>query len=154
MSLANCKLLHYASPVTRPRRRRRSDCPVHYALAAFGDPWTLLIVRDLMFKRRATYTDFLRAEEGIATNILAERLARIEEEGIAVRDPDTARYRLTEKGIALMPVLLEMMAWSASYDPGTAESPAFIERIRTDREALVAELTRSLRNAKPEGSRP
>lgn len=136
------------------RRRRRSDCPVHHALAAIGDPWTLLIVRDLMFKRRATYTDFLRAEEGIATNILADRLARIEADGIAVRDPDAGRYRLTEKGIALMPVLLEMMVWSASFDPDTAASPAFIERIRTDRDALVAELTRSLRNAATEGSRP
>lgn len=144
--------MDYAGSVTR--RRRRSDCPVHYALAAFGDPWTLLIVRDLMFKRRATYTDFLRAEEGIATNILADRLARIEGDGIAVRDPDTGRYRLTEKGIALMPVLLEMMVWSAAFDPDTAASPAFIERIRTDRDALVTELTRSLRNAAPEGSRP
>lgn len=137
--------------MTRPRRQRRSACPVHYALTAFGDPWTLLIVRDLMFKRRATYTDFLRAEEGIATNILADRLVRLEADGLAVRDPDTARYRLTEKGIALMPVLLEMMAWSASFDQSTAASPAFIERIRTDREGLVAELTRSLRNAATEG---
>lgn len=126
------------------RRRRRSDCPVHFALNALGDPWMLLIVRDLMFKRRATYTDFLRAEGGIATNILAERLARIEADGLAVRAPASGRYRLTEKGVALMPILLEMMAWGAAFDPDTAASPTFITRIRTDRDTLVAELTRAL----------
>jgi DNA-binding HxlR family transcriptional regulator len=126
------------------RRRRRSDCPVHFALDVFGDPWTLLIVRDLMFKRRATYSDFLRAEEGIATNILANRLAKLESDGIAVRDPGTGRYRLTPSGVALMPILLEMMLWGAEHDPRTAASPAFIERIRTDREALAAELRGAL----------
>lgn len=126
------------------RRRRRSDCPVHFALAAIGDPWTLLIVRDLMFKRRATYTDFLRAEEGIATNILANRLAKLESDGLAVRDSESGRYQLTEKGIALMPILLEMMVWSATFDQKTAASPAFIARIRNDREGLVAALRESL----------
>ena len=128
----------------RGRRGRRSDCPVHFALEVVGDPWTLLIVRDLMFKRRTTYTDFLRAEEGIATNILANRLARLETSGVASRDPATGRYRLTESGVDLMPILLEMMVWSAAHDPKTAASPAFIERIRTDREALITELRRSL----------
>lgn len=131
------------------RRRRRSDCPVHFALDAIGDPWTLLIVRDLMFKRRATYTDFLRAGEGISTNILANRLAKIESDGLAVRDPQTARYRLTEKGLALMPILLEMMAWSAAHDPKTGASPAFIERIRADRASLMATLQSAL--AAPSG---
>lgn len=126
------------------RRRRRSDCPIHFALEAIGDPWTLLIVRDLMFKRRATYTDFLRAEEGISTNILANRLAKLEADGLAVRDPATGRYQLTEKGVALMPILLEMMVWSAAHDPGTAASAAFIERIRADRAALIAELCSAL----------
>lgn len=122
---------------------------MHFALGVVGDPWTLLIVRDLMFKRCATYTDFLRAEEGIATNILANRLARLESEGIALRDVGTGRYRLTEKGVALMPVLLEMMAWGAAHDPDTAASPAFVDRIRTDRDALVAELTDSLQPSSP-----
>lgn len=126
------------------RRRRRSDCPIHFALEAIGDPWTLLIVRDLLFKRRATYTDFLRAEEGISTNILANRLAKLDRDGIAERDPASGRYRLTDKGVALMPILLDMMVWGATFDPNTAASPAFIERIHTDREALLAELRRAL----------
>lgn len=125
---------------------------MHYALRALGDPWTLLVVRDLMFKRRATYTDFLRAEEGIATNILADRLARMEHDGIVQRQPGSSRYLLTEKGIALAPVLLEMMAWSAAFDPETAASPAFVERIRNDRAALVDEVTAALRSNHPPGS--
>lgn len=117
---------------------------MHFALGVVGDPWSLLIVRDLMFKRRTTYTDFLRAEEGIATNILANRLARLEAEGIVVRDASTGRYQLTEKGVALMPILLEMMVWSADHDPDTAASPAFIARVRADREGLMAALRGAL----------
>ena len=87
------------------RRHRRSDCPVHFALEVFGDPWTLLVVRDLMFKNRRTYTEFLRAEEGIATNILADRLLRLEQDGIIAKDAAATGggYRLTAKGIELLP---------------------------------------------------
>lgn len=63
------------------------------------------------------------------------------------RDPGTGRYRLTEKGVALMPVLLEMMVWSAAYDPKTAASPAFVERICADREGLMATLRATLSTA-------
>ena len=133
------------------RQRRRSDCPIHFALAAFGDPWTLLIVRDLMFKRRATYSDFLRAEEKISTNILANRLAKLESDGLALRDPGTGRYALTEKGIALMPILLEIMVWSADHDPKTAASPAFIAQIRADRDGLCAKMQRGLTPATSQG---
>src|SRR3989440_6528835 len=100
------------------RRHRKSDCPVHFALEVFGDAWTLLIIRDLMFKGRTTYTDFLRAEEGIATNILADRLLRLEEDGIVIKErvPDGGtRHRLTPKGIDLLPILLEIIGWSAKY---------------------------------------
>src|SRR3954466_963625 len=98
------------------RRHRRSDCPVHFALEVFGDPWTLLIVRDLMFKGRRTYTEFLRAEEGIATNVLADRLVLLEGDGIIVRDStvgSSGGYRLTPKGVDLLPIMLEIIGWSA-----------------------------------------
>ena len=126
------------------RRRRRSDCPIHFALDAIGDPWALLIVRDMMFKRRASYTDFLHAEEGIATNILANRLAKLESHGIATREPATGRYRLTKKGVALMPVLLELIAWGAAHDPSTAASRRFVARVRNDRKRLMSELRRAM----------
>jgi DNA-binding HxlR family transcriptional regulator len=132
------------------RRRRKSDCPVHFALEVFGDAWTLLIVRDLMFKGRATYTEFLRAEEGIATNILTDRLVRLEADGIIEKEaPDgvgrSGRYRLTPKGIDLLPTMLEIIGWSAKHDPRTAADRRFVRRLRTDKEGLMAELRAELR---------
>ncbi len=139
-------------------RQRKSDCPVHFALDAFGDAWTLLIVRDLMFKGRATYTELLRAEEGIATNILADRLVRLEEDGIVVKErysehPNTSRYRLTPKGIDLLPIMLEIIQWSAKYDPRTAASREFVTRLRAEKARLTTEL-RSALVAPPERERP
>jgi DNA-binding HxlR family transcriptional regulator len=128
------------------RRHRRSDCPVHFALEVFGDPWTLLIVRDLMFKDRTTYTEFLRAEEGIATNVLADRLVRLEEDGIVAEDATAAGggYCLTAKGIDLLPILLEIIAWSAKHDSRTAADRAFVRRFRTDKEAFTRKLRAEL----------
>jgi len=98
----------------------RSDCPINTALEAVGDAWSLLIVRDLMFKGRKTYREFLEAEEGIASNILADRLQRLEALEIIskTRDPADARryvYRLTEIGIDLAPMLVEMILWAARH---------------------------------------
>src|SRR5262245_30700372 len=128
------------------RRHRRSDCPVHFALEVFGDPWTLLIVRDLMFKDRTTYTEFLRAEEGIATNVLADRLVRLEQDGIVARDAAAAGggYRLTAKGLDLLPVLLEIIAWSARHDSRTAADRAFVRRFRAGKEAFTRKLRAKL----------
>ena len=130
------------------RRRRKSDCPVHFALEVFGDPWTLLIVRDLMFKGRTTYTEFLRAEEGIATNILADRLIRLEQDGIITKSADasTGTYHLTPKGVDLMPIMLEIIGWSAKHDPRSAADRAFVRRLRADRTGLMTELRRELRS--------
>ena len=129
------------------RRQRRSDCPVHFALEVFGDAWSLLIVRDLMFKNRRTYSEFLRAEEGIATNVLADRLVRLEADGIIARDEKAGggvRYRLTPKGIDLAPVMVEIIGWSAKHDPRTAAEKAFVRRLRTDRRGLLSDLSADL----------
>src|SRR5258708_2747114 len=130
------------------RRRRKSDCPVHFALEVFCDPWTLLIVRDLMFKGRTTYTEFLRAEEGIATNILADRLVRLERDGIIERDEErtSGGYRLTAKGVDLLPIMLEVISWSAKHDPSTAAPRAFVRRVQADGGALELELPAGLRD--------
>ena len=122
-----------------PQRRRRSDCPIHFALETFGDRWTLLVLRDLLLKGRSSYSEFLGAEERIATNILADRLARLQEDGLVVHGAD-GRYRPTAKALDLLPLLVEMILWSATYDQDTAAPEAFIERAREDRDALVAEL--------------
>lgn len=100
----------------------RSHCPVNYGLEIFGDKWSLLIVRDIVFSGKKTYGEFLRSGEGFATNILASRLAFLEEEGILCKAPSPADkrkdfYSLTEKGLDLIPVLLSFVAWSAKHDP-------------------------------------
>lgn len=125
-----------------PSRHHRSSCPISIALETLGDSWSLLIVRDLMFKGRKTFKDFLQAEEGIASNILTERLQRLECAGIVVKRPDTedARrfvYRLTEKGMALAPVLVELVLWSARFEQ-TDAPPAVLKLMRADRDAFIA----------------
>ena len=95
----------------------RSNCPVNFGLETFGDKWSLLIVRDIIFWGKKTYSDFLKSDEGIATNILASRLAQLEDEGILIKNPHPTDkrkdvYTLTEKGLELIPLLVEIVAWS------------------------------------------
>jgi DNA-binding HxlR family transcriptional regulator len=95
----------------------RSNCPVNFGLETFGDKWSLLIVRDIVFWGKKTYGDFLRSDERIATNILASRLAQLEREGILRKTPHSTDkrkdvYSLTEKGMELIPLLVEIVAWS------------------------------------------
>jgi DNA-binding HxlR family transcriptional regulator len=99
----------------------RSHCPVNFALEAFGDRWTLLILRDIIFRGKRTYGEFLKSEEGFSTNILASRLSHLIEAGILVRERHETDGRkdiftLTEKGLDIIPVLFEMVVWSARYD--------------------------------------
>jgi DNA-binding HxlR family transcriptional regulator len=131
------------------RTGRRSYCPINYGLEAFGDAWSLLVIRDLMFQGKHTYTDFLRSEERIATNILADRLRRLEKAGlIRRRAPATgAAYALTEKGLGLLPMLAELVLWSANYDRRTAADPTFVARLRSDRSGLLEEIRARLRRS-------
>jgi DNA-binding HxlR family transcriptional regulator len=99
----------------------RSHCAVNYGVEIFGDRWSLLIVRDIVFTGKKTYGEFLKSEEGIATNVLASRLAFLEEQGILARapNPDDRRkdfYTLTEKGLDLIPILLNIVLWSTKHD--------------------------------------
>jgi len=131
--------------MTRTRRgERRSGCPISTALEVLGDAWSLLIVRDLMFKGLRTFNEFLNAGEGIASNILSDRLARLEAAGILTkaRDPQDARrhvYRLTEKGIDLAPALLEVVLWAARYEDTDAPESTLHE-MRSHRERFLAEV--------------
>jgi len=128
------------------RTERRSDCPISFALETFGDTWSLLVIRDLMFQNKTTYTDFLRSEEGIATNILASRLRHLEDTGL-IRRRGSGRavaYALTEKGLDLLPVVVEMVSWSAKHDRRTAADRDFVARIRTDRRGLLTDLRAQL----------
>lgn len=128
------------------RIERRSDCPINFALQTFGDAWSLLVIRDLMFTDRRTYSDFLGAEEGMATNILADRLERLVRAGLVRLDGagKGAKYGLTKEGLDLLPAMLEFVSWSARYDTQTAAPKAFVARIRKDPSGVAAELRRHL----------
>jgi DNA-binding HxlR family transcriptional regulator len=126
------------------RSERRSDCPINFALQTFGDSWSLIILRDLMFTERRTYGDFLSAEEGIATNILAARLEHLQNVGVIVRRD--GGYGLTRKGLDLLPAMLDLIGWSGKHDARTAAPKPFLKRIARDREGLLAELTAQLRD--------
>lgn len=126
---------------------RRSGCPISTALELFGDPWSLLVVRDLMFKGLRTFREFAAAGEGIATNILSDRLRRLEGAGIVAhdRDPADARrriYRLTPKGADLAPILIDIVLWSAKHEK--TDAPAAVVRdMQAHRGRLIAEIRRA-----------
>jgi DNA-binding HxlR family transcriptional regulator len=125
---------------------RRSGCPIGISLEIFGDRWSLLIVRDLMFKGLRRFGEFAAAGEDIATNVLTDRLARLERGGIIERgrDPADARkvvYRLTRKGIDLAPVLIEIVLWADRHEE-TDAPPEEVRAMRADRAAVIAEVER------------
>lgn len=130
-------------------RQSRSRCPISIALELLGDAWSLLIVRDLMFKDCRTYNDLLLSGEGIASNILADRLRKLKDASIIEkrRDPEDARrfvYRLSPKGIDLAPVLVELVIWSADHEQ-TDAPPAVVRSMRNDKAAFIAEVRRRWR---------
>lgn len=128
----------------------RPACPVTFALEIFGDRWTLLVLRDVILEARHRYKDLLIANPGLATNVLADRLKRLERRGFLNkrRDPLDARqyvYKPTETAIALIPMLVEMIVWSAKQGAGGVPA-TFLDRFETDRDGLVAELKQRIRN--------
>jgi DNA-binding HxlR family transcriptional regulator len=118
-------------PVRHPLR---SPCPIAGALDVLGDRWTLLVIRDLMFYDRHRFAEFLAAPEGIATNILAERLERLEQCGLVTRRhyserPLREEYHLTARGQELRPVLRALIHWGKRHVPGVAQRPpAYLRR--------------------------
>ncbi len=120
----------------------RSDCPVSFALDIFGDKWTLLVIRDLMFEGKSFYKDFLNSKEGIATNILSDRLKRLEGMGVieskVFEELKTKKqYSLTPKGKDLVPVLIEIMLWSAKHQNDLAITQEFVEKATNHRDQVV-----------------
>src|SRR5262245_46538874 len=107
--------------------RPRSGCPINLTLEVVGDRWSLIIIRDMIFGNRRHFRELLaKSEEGIASNILADRLKRLVEQGILSRADDPSHkqkaiYSLTEKGIELLPVLAQMSAWGLKHLPVTEE---------------------------------
>jgi DNA-binding HxlR family transcriptional regulator len=128
----------------------RSGCPINLALEVFGDRWTLLIVRDLMFAGKRHFRELLRSDERIASNILADRLAMLVEQGIVTRGDDPSHkqkavYSLTEQGIALLPVLAQIGIWSRRYLPVNEELGATAAALEAGGPALWERLMAELR---------
>ena len=129
--------------------KRKSDCPINFALEIFGDKWTFLIVRDLMFKGKHFYGEFLLSEEGIATNILSDRLSLLESNGLISKSSDPSHkqkiiYHLTRKGIDLVPLLVEVIMWSAKYDKDSAVDMKFVKSVKRDKVGMISQITSSL----------
>lgn len=116
------------------------------SLETLGDRWSLLIIRDLMVRGYTTFKQFEESDERIATNILSDRLRRLQRNGIitAERDENDGRrssYRLTQKGIDLAPLLLELLIWGAQHQETMAPA-ALIAQMAQDREGVIAEARR------------
>ena len=142
-------LVTYLKVPGKPKSKRRSGCPVSISLEMFGDRWSLLIVRDLMVRGFRTFKEFQGSDEGIATNILADRLRKLSAAGIVSAEAEKTdgrrvNYRLTEKGIDLAPVLLELLIWGARHKE-TAAPCALISEMEQNREAVLAEVRRRWR---------
>lgn len=130
--------------------KRRSGCPVSIALETFGDRWSLLIIRDLMVRGYHTFKDFLESGEGIASNILSDRLRRLESAGILIPEAEESdarrrNYRLTEKGIDLAPVVLELLLWSSRHEQ-TGLGCDQMAGMARNREWVLAEVRRRWRD--------
>lgn len=98
----------------------RSYCPINLSLEIFGDTWTLLVLRDMMFAGKRHFGEFLQSDEHIASNILADRLARLVDNGLVTKSDDPthkqkAIYSLTEKGIELLPIVVQIGAWGSRW---------------------------------------
>ncbi len=125
------------------QKNYRSTCPVNYALEMFGDKWSLLILRDIVRYKKRTYGEFLSSEEEISTNILADRLDKLEQTEILRKTADKndkrkSIYKLTQKGIDLFPTMLEIILWGVKYNPETDEYyKAFLPLIEKDKQAYI-----------------
>ena len=119
-----------------------SGCPISFALDLIGDKWSLLVLRDIMLWDKKHYAEFAASDEGISTNILAARLRQLESDGLISRlqDEDNRRryiYQPTEKALDLLPMIMEMVLWSATHDPVTSAPPHIIEKIKNDRDGYI-----------------
>ena len=128
----------------------RSECPLSYSLDVFGDKWSLLIIRDLMFSNKCTYNDFIKSDEGIATNILAARLKSLEENGIIdkLEHPDSKAkklYKLTNKGIELLPIIVEIYIWTDNYFAMSPDLKATIKEAKKDKEKFIKQVIKELK---------
>jgi DNA-binding HxlR family transcriptional regulator len=128
---------------------QRSSCPISTALDIFGDKWSLLVIRDLMFKQKKTYGEFLKSEEKIATNILADKLMLLEAGGIISKEahPESKAkvlYKLTAKGAELVPVMVEIILWSEKHHVVHPFASQFAKMVKKNKEGMLKQIKAGL----------
>jgi len=131
------------TPRRRPGSDRRSECPLNASVEMLGDRWSLLIIRDMMLRGFRSYKEFMECYEGIATNILADRLRKLIANGIITAEPDPTdgrklTYFLTAKGIDLAPVLTEMVLWASRHE--NTGNQELIQQMRKDKAKVIADV--------------
>lgn len=129
----------------------RSHCPISSALDIVGDKWSLLIIRDIALSQKNTFSEFAQSEEGIASNILSDRLKRLENLGIIAKgklpnNMKTNIYTLTEKGADFFPVIVEYILWSNKYlnDHISGEARQFAKILKKEKAAIIEKTKKSL----------
>jgi DNA-binding HxlR family transcriptional regulator len=134
------------------RQGKRSNCPIAFTLDLLGDRWSLLILRDMVFRGRMYFNEFLHASEGIASNVLADRLHRLQRAGLIRKEADPAdrrkrRYLLTEDGLDMIPILIELTLWGSKRNPDSPIEPRHLQRMAEDRDKVVAHYRKRLGEA-------
>ena len=129
--------------------KMRSHCPTNYAIEHFGDKWSLLIIRDLMFKGKRHYNEFFESEEKVSTSVLGDRLRQLEESGVISKGQDSVKksrikYSLTEKGIDMVPFMVDMICWSGKYDKETEAGSIFLAQATKNRDYLISSIREKL----------
>lgn len=127
------------------KNKIRSNCAISQSLDIFGDKWSLLVIRDLVYLGKETYGDLLKMEEGIATNVLADRLVLLEKEGIVTKEifvgsKSKFKYKLTQKGIDIYPIIMEIMFWGVKHFEVKPEQRVFAKINKQQRDAFVKDV--------------
>lgn len=131
--------------------KKRSDCPISMSLEAWGDKWTLLIIRDLMFESKQSYSDLLNSRENISTNILAARLKSMQKSGIIVastakRGKVGSGYALTQKGIDMLPIMLEVYLWTEKHYSIPEDIQNILEIVKANKSDFIDKIAADLTN--------
>ncbi|WP_269236840.1 winged helix-turn-helix transcriptional regulator [Flavobacterium flavigenum] len=132
------------------KNKKRSNCPISCTLDILGDKWSLLIIRDMMFRQKSTYGEFLKSEEKIATNILASRLQNLEENELIKKSehPESKAkvlYKLTQKAIDLLPVIVEIYFWADKYFDVPTDIKSMINDAKKGKEEFIKATTKHLK---------
>jgi DNA-binding HxlR family transcriptional regulator len=148
-----CKLQVFLKNIFMTQTKKRSDCPISCSLDIWGDKWSLLIIRDLMFAKECTYGDLLKSPEGIATNILASRLLALEQNKIIekLEHPDSKAkvlYRLSKKGVDLLPIMIEINLWAEKYFSIPADRKAMLKEVKKDKAGFIKAAMKEFGNGK------